>query len=63
VPLFEAPGVKAPPPVVSDQSPWPVVVLTVIVSVVGTAACVALCAVMVTGEAWQLTAVPASLIA
>ena len=52
-----------PAPVVSDQSPCPVLVLTVMVLVVATGVWVELIAVMVTGEAWQLTAVPASLIA
>ena len=51
VPLFEAPATNVPPPVVSDQSPWPVLVLTVIVAVVATGDCVELSAVIVTGEA------------
>ena len=49
VPLLATPGEKLPPPVVRDQSPCAVLVLTVIVPVVDTAVCVALCAVMVTG--------------
>jgi hypothetical protein len=60
VPLFEAPATNTPAPVESDQSPWPVLVLTAIVPVIATVLCVLLSAVIVTGEAWQLTAVPAS---
>src|ERR1700722_3588554 len=54
---------NVPPPVVNDQSPWPVLVLTLMVPVVAIGVWVGLCAVMVTGDAWQFTAVPASLIA
>ena len=57
-PLFEAPATNVPLPVVRAQSPCPVLVLKVMVSVVARGAWVLVWAVTVTGCGLQLTALP-----
>ena len=58
MPLLAAPAVKLPPPVVSVQSPWPLLVPSVIVSLVASSAWVLRWALMATGAGVQFTAEP-----